>query len=88
MSQFYRATVLLSDIMPLPSHGENCGKGRAEGLYDLAYQRPQPPQKGQDRTRGQEELINSTHSTLALFVNILYSTRTLPRVHLPSLHSA
>jgi hypothetical protein len=74
--------------MPLASHGENCGKGRAEGLYDLAYQRPQPPQKGHNRIRTEQQLINSTHSTLALFVNILYSARTLPRVHLPSLYSA
>jgi hypothetical protein len=74
--------------MPLPSYGENCGKGQAEGLYDLAYQRPQPPQKGHDRIRTQQGSVNSTHSTLALFVNILYFACTLPRVRLPTLHSA
>jgi hypothetical protein len=52
--------------MPLASHGENCGKGRAEGLYDLAYQRPQPPQKGHDRIRTEQESINFTYGTLPL----------------------
>jgi hypothetical protein len=78
----------VSDIMPLPSYSENCGKGRAESLYDLAYQRPQPPQKGtrenKDRTR-----INQlyTHYVTSV-VNIPYFARTLPRVRLPTLHSA
>jgi hypothetical protein len=48
--------------MPLASHGENCGKGRAEGLYDLAYQRPQPPQKGHDRIKIEQESIIHTYT--------------------------
>jgi hypothetical protein len=52
----------VSDIMPLASHGENCGKGRAEGLYNLAYQRPQLLQKGHNRIRTEKELINYTYT--------------------------
>jgi hypothetical protein len=61
------ATVLLSAIMPLPSCSKDCGKGRAESLYDIAYQGPQPPQKGNNRINIQPESINSIHSILALF---------------------
>jgi hypothetical protein len=52
----------MSDITPLASHGENCDKGRAEDLYDLAYQRPQPPQKGHNRIRTEQELIIYTYT--------------------------
>jgi hypothetical protein len=38
--------MLLLDLMPLPSHSKNSGKGWAKSLYNLAYQRPQPLQKG------------------------------------------
>jgi hypothetical protein len=74
--------------MPLPSHGENCSKGRADSLYDLAYQRPQPPQKGHETIRA-EQGINQlyTHYTTSV-VNIPHFARTLPRVRLPTLHSA
>jgi hypothetical protein len=73
--------------MPLPNHGENCAKGRAESLYDLAYQGPQPPQKGHDRIN--TELINQICTQdISPIVNIPYFARTLPRVRLPTLHSA
>ena len=55
--------VLLSGIRPLPSYGEDCRKDRAEGLYDLAYQGPQPPQKGNGRIN--ERIKQSTTGYLA-----------------------
>jgi hypothetical protein len=50
------------DITPLASYGENCDKGWAEDLYNLAYQRPQRPQKGHNRIRTEQGSIIYTYT--------------------------